>query len=392
MTAVSTDNSPGSISERDGRPYDSDRVQAAIRLGWAVAEVRGRNRPGGPTGAVLNLPVQVDDPLPLRVQRTPTELRIEAQRVLSYLAGRLEVDIRPRSPGWPGYGEAIDEAATALARVRRFAPEGGDRVRAAWETLAGLLWQFDADVQDRLTAVSDTQANGYQLGRGLAECYWALDPDSAEGWDSWLFLFNQVRCAELTRLAGRLSPYMQSYSASSIAGSLEVWKRLAVDEPWRRQPTVPDDLYQQIRNWYELMVLNQDPTQLVQPYHLLRNWRATNRVLRAFIPQLILAAVSALLVAGFVIALSQKHPLGWLAAVTSVLGAVGLSTAGLTAKLRSEAQALSTRLRQDAYTDLISAAITTVPDPPPGRHRRGRDAVVEEAVGARTLTPSTPLS
>jgi hypothetical protein len=392
MTTSSTDNSPGTTTDCDSRPRDSDRVQAAIRLGWAVAEVRGRNRPGGPTGAVLNLPVQIDDPLPLRVQRTPTELRIEAQRVLSYLALQLDVDIRARAPDRPAYGEAIDEAARALARIRTVAPEGSDQVSSAWERLAGLLWQFDADVQDRLTAVSDTQANGYQLGRGLAECYWALNPVSAKGWDSWPFLFNQARCAELTRLVGRLSPYMQSFSASSIAGSLEVWKRLSTDEGWRRQPTVQADLYQQIRNWYELMVLNQDPTQLVQPYHLLRNWRATNKALQAFIPQLILAAVSALLVVGFVIALSQKHPVGWLAAITSVLGAVGLSTAGLTAKLRNEAQALSTRVRQDAYTDLIAAAITTVPDPPPGRHRRGRDAVVEEAVGTRTLTPSTPLS
>jgi hypothetical protein len=380
---------PGWSTSSGGRPYDSDRVQAAIRLGWVVAEVRGRNRPGGPTGTVLSLPDPIDDPLPLRVQRTPTELRIEAQRVLTYLAARLEVDTRP---GRSGYGEAIDEAAGALARTRKVSAEGSDQVRSAWEALAALLWKFDGDVQDRLTAVSDTQANGYQLGRGLAECYWALDLESAEGWDSWAFLFDQVRCAELTRLAGRLSPYMQNFSASSIAGSLEVWKRLSVDERWRCQPGVQEDLYQQIRNWYELMVLNQDPTQLVRPYHMLQSWRATNQALKAFIPELVVAAVSALLLVGFIIALSQKHPVGWLAAITSVLGAVGLSGAGVTAWLRSEAQALSTRLRQDAYTDLIAAAITTVPDPPPERHRRGREAVVEEAVGARTLTPSTPLS
>ena len=117
--ASSTPGLPGS----NGRPHDSDRVQAAIRLGWAVAEVRGRNRPGGPSGAVLNLPVQVDDPLPLRVQRTRTELRIEAQGVLSYLAARLEVDGPNGRPGRTAYGEAIDEAARALAR----APEGHQR-------------------------------------------------------------------------------------------------------------------------------------------------------------------------------------------------------------------------------------------------------------------------
>ena len=71
---------------------------------------------------------------------------------------------------------------------------------------------------------SDTQACGYQLGRGLAECYWALDPGSAEGWDSWTFLFDQARCGELSRLAGRLSGYMQPFGAPAITGSLEVWK------------------------------------------------------------------------------------------------------------------------------------------------------------------------
>jgi len=379
----------GCPSPQGWRPLDCDLVQSAIRLGWSVAEVRGRNRPGGPKGTVVSLPVPIDDPLPLRVQRSPTELRIEAQAVLAHLARKLDVDA---SPGRPSFGEVIDEEARALARVREVAAEDSEEVRGAWDALADVLWEFDGHVQDHLTAVSDTQAIGYQLGRGLSECYWALDPASPKGWNSWAFLFNSVRCSELTRLAGRLSAYMQTFSASSICGSLEVWKRLAVDERWRRQPTVQEDLYQQIRNWYEMMVLDQDPTQLVKPYRLIRNWRVTAKAVQAFIPQLLVAAVSALLLVGFVIALSQKRPLGWVEAITSVLGAIGLSTAGLSAKLKNEAQALSTRLRQDAYTDLIAAAITTVPDPPAGHHLKGRDEVIQEAVGARTLTPSTPLS
>jgi hypothetical protein len=102
------------------RPGDSDLVQSAIRLGWSVAEVRGRNRPGGPHGAVLSLPAEVDEPLPLRIQRTPDELRIEAQAVLGYLALKIDVDM---GPGAAGYGVAIDEAARALAEARRGGPE-----------------------------------------------------------------------------------------------------------------------------------------------------------------------------------------------------------------------------------------------------------------------------
>ena len=44
-------------------PLDVDLVQSAIRLGWYVAEVRGRNRPGGPPGAAVDVPpVRIIDP------------------------------------------------------------------------------------------------------------------------------------------------------------------------------------------------------------------------------------------------------------------------------------------------------------------------------------------
>jgi hypothetical protein len=226
---------------------------------------------------------------------------------------------------------------------------------------------------------------------GLAECYWALDPDAPSGWDSWAFLFNELRCSELTRLAGRLSDYLEGFAASAIAGSLEVWKLLAADDDWHRQPTVEADLYQQTRNWYELVILHQDPTQLVKPYQVLRSWRVILKAARAYFPQLVLSAIGVGLLLGFVKAASQKHPLGWVEALLSLVSAAGLSAAGLTAKLKNEAQALSIRLRQDADTDLIAASITTVPNPPSKRHARSRQTIVETAVRNRDLTPSTPL-
>ena len=42
---------------------DAYDVLSALRLGWSVAEMRGRNRPDGPPGEVLGMPDHVDHPL-----------------------------------------------------------------------------------------------------------------------------------------------------------------------------------------------------------------------------------------------------------------------------------------------------------------------------------------
>jgi hypothetical protein len=75
---------------------DAHDVLSALRLGWSVAEMRGRNRPGGPPGEVISLPDHTDHPLPLRIERGRSELRIEIQSVVAELAGKLHVDHAPR--------------------------------------------------------------------------------------------------------------------------------------------------------------------------------------------------------------------------------------------------------------------------------------------------------
>ena len=74
---------------------DAYDVLSALRLGWSVAEMRGRNRPDGPSGEVTGMPDHVDHPLPLRIERGRTELRIEIQSVVAELARQLRVDDGP---------------------------------------------------------------------------------------------------------------------------------------------------------------------------------------------------------------------------------------------------------------------------------------------------------
>lgn len=48
-------------------PADADQVAKALRLGWYVAEVRGRNRPDPPKLEATTRPSRMGDALPLRV-------------------------------------------------------------------------------------------------------------------------------------------------------------------------------------------------------------------------------------------------------------------------------------------------------------------------------------
>src|SRR5260370_37373059 len=105
---------------------DADDVLSALRLGWSVAEMRGRNRPDGPPGEVVGMPDHVDHLLPLRIERGKTELRIEIQSVVAELAQELCVDDAPdgtSSSALLGYQTVL------LAHAR--APKATDALRQA---------------------------------------------------------------------------------------------------------------------------------------------------------------------------------------------------------------------------------------------------------------------
>ncbi len=472
-------------------PDDAKRVMSALRLGWYLAEVRGRNRPGGPPGSTARMPRPDDHALPLHVERSPAELRIEAQSVTAALARELKVDraengsfstavdaqakllahlrratralrqgiellkpaaTSPASPGQPAPnapgvalkllqkaldsqpragtqpaeapnaaaqnaqneqneqneqppaeqtgGAVLQAAITALQAAIAADPAtaaqaglqaletglrtGTDAVQAAWEDLAELLWQFDAHIQDGLTAASETEAIGYQLGRGLAETYWALDPRQENGAAGWLFLLGQERSNELGRLVGRLGAYMGPYTAPAVAGTIVVWKSVAQTSDWRGDgQDAQAALYRQTRRWFELIILGQDPTTLIKPYQLMTNYRTVVKAFGLFLPQLIATIVGLGFLGALFFLLSDDSKVAWAQTLTGVLAAVGLSYAGLTGTLKSSALAMLTRLRQDAYTDLVTLAVQTAPPP-------RKKSQLERALNQRRLTPVTP--
>ena len=386
-------------------PDDADTVLKTVRLGWCVAEVRGRYRLNGQPGAGLALPDRTDDePLPLQVERDSNELRVQALTVLDALARDLGVDTDPDNPG-KRFPDEVKSAGESLSGASE------DDRDAAWKNVAALIYRFDSYVQNTLAEQPITVGCGYQLGRAVGESYWALnpgEPSTPETWTSWSFLLGPERCNEIGRLLGRLTAYFRPYTAASIAGSLQVWQSVATDQNW--QQTIAADerwrasagsaLYRQSRRWYELILLDQDPSTLIQPYQLLRDPGLVWRAARLFWNQLVLAGLAVVAIAFFAYLVPRPHVSSWIPTLLGVIGITGFSVAGLGAALKNDAQAMITRIKEDAYTDLIAVAITVAPPLPrtgappdasadPRPVSSMRQAQITRIVRRRTITPVT---
>jgi len=384
-------------------PSGVGAVIDTLRLGWAVAEVRGRHWPQGPRPQATPLPLRPDLVLPLRSQRVGAASRQEAAALLATLVHRMGLD----------RGGAFDEELrAALAPWADGAPDasGADVSTAspddAWRPAGTFFLHWDAWFQDELSRRVESLANGYLLGRGLAECFWGLGPqdqwqlDGTTSAVSLPFLLGDDRRNELTRMLGRLEPGItHEMTPPAVAGSLEAWGVVAADPQWARDAEVQTTLYEQARRWYQLLVLGQDPTTLIEPYARLRNPTNFLRAVRIFWPQIALALVSIALVTAYFSVVGSAGEVGavpvWFSSLLATGGFGAFIAAGLLAKGKSAAQRMVMRLRQDAYTDLVAVSVTTVPPhptPPRGRWERlrlGRSRV-ETAVRRRSLTPPTP--
>jgi len=391
-------------------PPDSDTVRLAMRLGWYLAELRGRYWWQGPRPKIKELPVDPPHALPLRSERTPAESRAQCCETVAALAEALGVD-RPYDAD--GLHEArtfaqrigvvlapLEVEVAALLSPPGEGPHAADEGKkdAAWEHVAKLLHEWDAAIQDGFAARADVLCNAYLLGRGLAESYWALGPEhpatgSAQAGrtaaSDWKFLFGDDRRGELSRLVGRVAAHVDPLTPAAIAGSIEAWGEVAKDKDWRAKDG-RGHLYEQLRRWYELLILSRDPTTFVAPYAVLRGWRTAIHAFKALWLQLVVAALSAGAVSLLAWLLTTHQGAAWANVVLGLAGSAGLTVATVSAKARSAGQQLLARLRQDAYSDLVAIAVTCIPDRPSGS-RRETERRKRAAVAKRGLTPSTPL-
>ena len=278
--------------------------------------------------------------------------------------------------------------------------DGTNEADARWERIAGFFVDWDGRFQDELTRRGEHLANAYLLGRGVAECYWGLGPEPAWTSDGEMtavspkFLLGEERRRELTRMLGRLGPdTIHPLSAAGISGSLEAWGDVAADDAWSRDPAMRALLYEQVRQWYQLLILGQDPTTLIRPYARLTNTRYLVRAARTFWPQALLAVIALGLIAAF-FAVTDLKGTTWLSPVLATGSFGAFAVAGLLARGQSAAQRLVTRMRQDAYTDLVAISVSIVPpypSGPDGQTLRQTRKQLERAVRRRLLTqPTSP--
>lgn len=353
-------------------PADAAAVLTAVRLGWYLAEVRGRNRPDAPLGNLAPPSYRAGHALPSPSGRSPDESRIEAQAVLHSLAAKLGVD---RSYQEPSYSVAVDHRAHSLAQARMSGDPGA--CSGAWDDLAWLIYAFDAHIRDTLAMGSETAAAGYKLGLVLAESYWALDPDEPGGGadpTTWAYLFGRERCAEIERLLGNLSSYWPSSTAPAIAGSVMIWRAVAADPAW--QHSAQPALYQQIGRWYELVVLGRDPVTYASPDARPHSFREVRQAIGFFGPQLALVIVGLAALVAAIIWFGIGTGTNLVSAVLGILGVAGVSAGSLSAR-RSRP---NVNQESAADVDLAALAITTAPPPPGRRHTDLRRLVRQRSI------------
>jgi hypothetical protein len=340
-------------------PTDADRVLAALRLGWAVSELRGRLRPGEKLIEIKSLEGVRTHTLPLGGERTPVEQLVEAEAVVCSLAGRLEVD-RNVNEFRDADGSISQAASERLVELSKGLSSG----RVDWDEMGAFLYQWDAKIQDELAGDAFNVAGAYQLGRGLGEIAW-LDPTQAlaDESTSWAFVLSERRASTLQRLSKRLAEYFQPLTAAGVARGLGLWAETVKPGELRDDAACRKRLIDQTKRWRDLLLTGLDPATLLPPSKFLARARQIRHVLRSFWLELTIAAVGALLtaLAAALLASTSNHSLG---AFLGVLGLSGITTSGIVAKARTQALALLGKLREALDADLIVDAAVVHPWPP----------------------------
>ena len=378
------------------KPVDADAVSNALRLGWQIAELRGRFwrrintlDPVRPQIVALTR----EYALPLEDERTPLERLYETQAIVVALSGQLGLDFP--AANLSGQGNDPDHRASTrlMALTKRLShpddagnpsptpapaavaaaepppapvppPVGVVDRGTVWEDFAAFVFAWDARVQDQLAAVSYSQFSAYQLGRGLAEVSWQLDAgvSAADNPHGWQFLLGEARLRQLGRLMDGLSSYFGPMTVAAVKNSVQAWGKVASEPGITARPDAISKLIEQSHVWRNLLIGGMSAQTLIPDHAEAQKLRGLGLVVKAFWPQLIIGIVGALVLAvGAYLLVTADVTTKEIGAALGVIGSFGITSAALIAKSKESVLQVFSRMRLLYYTDLVSAAAARVP-------------------------------
>lgn len=392
MVASSIPPAPREV-ELPGRPVPAATLEdpaanarALMRLGWMIAETRGRYRLGDDRRLS---PLSVDRAgavLPLATERTPAELRIEAEKVLTQVAREQKLDFEAHADLGIDRTQLASDHVTASAYMESLGTKLAASRKAAdrdaedtvLNELGELFYRWDSTIQDKLAAEAYGRSSAYQLGRGLAETYWSLDPAAERGsYFSWHHLLVQ-RFNPLAALLRRSAALLPALTAETLTATLEQWRGVALQfspvtrrEGGSRLQGTDDERQQasavlgvQAALWRDLLLSGNSPTALVATDKIWFRARNAGPLLRSFAGEL-LGLLLGLLLVGAAIALATVGapgvPRTLIGALAGVFGAFGLTSSAVVARAKAVGQGLLLQLRDKIAADAVIAAATYLP-------------------------------
>jgi hypothetical protein len=368
-----------------------DEAAQALRMGWVLAELRGRLDPACAykPQCVTAAPTLVLD---AAGERNAVESQIEATKILSSL-GNLEltkIDIKTLSrkdkwgeipSGGPtlttsdmlrylvcglisasASGSAADHITDIQATLTTKAPTDAQLALGKyywWRRAQWFLWAWDEALQDELSADKFGTASAYELGRGLSESFWSLNREITDAHAQWGFLLGERRVKALCDLAQRLAPVFNVYTAPAVVASVTKWGEVVkgLEKRPENYPHPVRALEQQARVWRDLLVTGRDPLTLVDPDKLEAVARDPRPIIKAFRWELLAALV---LAAG--LALSLTYFSSEARSALAALAAVGISASAIVSWIKSRAQSVASRIGSAVDQSVVNDAVTCTPE------------------------------
>jgi hypothetical protein len=366
-----------------------DEAAQALRMGWVLAELRGRLDPecAYKPKCVTAPPTLVLD---AAGERNAVESQIEATKILSSIGSqdltRIDIKTLSRKDKWgeiptggptlttsdmlrylvcglisaSATGSAADHITDIQATLTTKAPTEAQLALGKdhwWARVQWFLWAWDEALQDELSADKFGTASAYELGRGLSESFWSLNLKSTDDHAQWGFLLGDRRVKAMCDLAERLAPVFNVYTAPAVVASLTKWGKVV--EHLDDYPHPVRALEDQARIWRDLLVTGRDPLTLVDPDKLEAVARDPRPIIKAFRWELLAALV---LAAG--LALSLTYFSSQARSVLAALTAVGISASAMVSWIKSRAQSVANRIGSAVDQSVVNDAVTHTPDSP----------------------------